>query len=104
MQSRTGKGRRSRKETVREAHTRKKLELTEQDEEEGEKNDDLQYENDYLRAVMALKKTIPTWERFFQRDLQEERGNGWVRLEVIGKYTHPRLFVLINTNAVDLTL
>ncbi|RYG66355.1 hypothetical protein EON64_09970 [archaeon] len=41
--------------------------------------------NPYLKSVLRLRKTIPTWDRFFRRDEEEERSVGWVRLEVLGQ-------------------
>lgn len=41
--------------------------------------------NEFLREVKKLRKTIPDWDTFFQEGADEERGNHWVRLEILGQ-------------------
>jgi len=41
--------------------------------------------NPYLRDVLALKETIPEWDDFFNSEKPEERGNNWIRLEILGQ-------------------
>jgi hypothetical protein len=41
--------------------------------------------NPYLREVLALRRTIPSWDCFFDRNQSVERENGWSRLEVLGE-------------------
>jgi hypothetical protein len=41
--------------------------------------------NPYLRQVLQLKETIPEWDDFFNSEKTEERGNNWIRLEVLGQ-------------------
>lgn len=41
------------------------------------------FNNNFLKKVNALKKTIPDWDNFFAESANETREDQWVRLDVL---------------------